>query len=335
MKAIWHNNERKHVSVQTSNSIALKNNAAWLGLSILDRAAADIGAGMVNQAMDDVYRGLGITRNRMSDKDWAEFGRYVRENHELRNWVYQDPFTRRAHEKPRGYAGDAVMMDYIYGIHSYHDGNAEASPLGREIQEYIRKSQASSSVRYRREHIAQLIDRMAIRRPSPSVLAVAAGHLREAELSSALASKRLGRFVALDADAKSLRELETHYARLGVKTVHASVRHLMARKIRLGTFDFVYAAGLYDYLSETTAQALSARLFEMMSPGGQLLIPNFAPQVGDRGYMETFMDWTLIYRDKPAMVRLMDRIDPAQIRSYDVYHDPAGSVVYLLLTKHD
>ena len=321
--------------MQSSTAIALQNNATWLGLSMLDRAAADIGAGLVNQAMDDLFAGLRTTRDRMSGEDWAEFARYVRENHELRNWVYQDPFTRRAQEKPRGYAGDAVMMDYVYGIHGYHNASAEASPLGREIQEYIRRSQASSSVRYRRRHIAQLIDRMAIRRPSPSVLAVAAGHLREAELSSALASGRLGRFVALDADAESLRELDMHYASLGVETVHASVRHLLARKLELGTFDFVYAAGLYDYLCENTAQVLSARLFEMVSPGGHLLIPNFAPQVRDRGYMETFMDWSLIYRDKPTMVRLMERIDRAQVQSYDVYDDPSGSVVYLLLTKRD
>lgn len=321
--------------MQSATAITLQNNAAWVGLSILDRAAAEIGAGRVNQAMDDLYMGLQTTRNFMSTEDWFEFARYARENHELRNWVYQDPFTRRAYEKPRGYAGDAVMMDYIYGIHGYHEASAEASALGREIQEYVRRAEASSSVRYRRRHIAQLIDSMAGRRPSPSVLALAAGHLREAELSRAVASGRLGRFVALDADAESLRDLDAHYARLGVETVHASVRHLLARKIKLGTFDFVYAAGLYDYLSEKTGQVLTDRLFEMVSPGGQLLIPNFAPQVHDRGYMETFMDWTLVYRDKPAMVRLLGRIDTAKIHNYDVYDDPSGSVVYLLLTKHD
>jgi hypothetical protein len=319
----------------TSTAVALPNNAAWLGLSILDRAAADIGAGLVNQGMNDLFTGLRTTRGNMSGEEWADFTRYVRENHELRNWVYQDPFTRRALDKPRGYAGDAVMMDYAYGIHGYHDASAEASPLGREIQEYIRRSDASASVRYRREHIARLIDTMAMRRRLPSVLAVAAGHLREAELSNALASGRLGRFVALDADAASLQELDAQYARLGVETVHGSVRHLIARKLNLGSFDFVYAAGLYDYLNENTAQVLSARLFEMVSPGGQLLIPNFAPQVRDRGYMEAFMDWTLIYRDKPAMVGLLDRIDRAEIQSYDVYDDPSGSVVYLLVTKRE
>ncbi len=64
-----------------------------------------------------------------------------------------------------------------------------------------------------------------------------------------------------------------------------------------------------------------------------MLIPNFAPQLRDRGYMETFMDWTLIYRDQQDMVRLLAQIEPAQIQNYDVYDDPGGSVVYLLVKK--
>ncbi len=64
-----------------------------------------------------------------------------------------------------------------------------------------------------------------------------------------------------------------------------------------------------------------------------MLIPNFAPQLRDRGYMETFMDWTLIYRDQQDMVRLLAQIEPAQIQNYDVYDDPSGAVVYLLVKK--
>jgi extracellular factor (EF) 3-hydroxypalmitic acid methyl ester biosynthesis protein len=162
--------------MQTLTNNVLHNNAAWFGLTILDRAAACIESGRVNQAMDDIFTGLRRTRDNMSEEDWAEFARYARENHELVSWVYQDPLTKRAYEKPRGYAGDAVMMDYLYGIHGYHDPAAGASELGREIHEYIRAGLAPSAVRYRREHIAQLIDRLAMGGSRPSVLAVAAGH---------------------------------------------------------------------------------------------------------------------------------------------------------------
>jgi hypothetical protein len=77
----------------------------------------------------------------------------------------------------------------------------------------------------------------------------------------------------------------------------------------------------------------SLSLFEMVNPGGLMLIPNFAPQLRARGYMETFMDWTQIYRDEQAMLRLLAQIEPAQIQTYNKYDYPSGSAVYLLVKK--
>ena len=71
----------------------------------------------------------------------------------------------------------------------------------------------------------------------------------------------------------------------------------------------------------------------MGNPGGLILIPNFAPQLRARGYMETLMDWTLIYRDEQAMLRLLAQIEPAQIQTYGKYDYPSGSVAYLLVKK--
>ena len=45
-------------------------------------------------------------------------------NHPIRDLLHQDPFTYRAFAKPRGYAGDAVMMDYIYGLGEARRGGA-------------------------------------------------------------------------------------------------------------------------------------------------------------------------------------------------------------------
>jgi hypothetical protein len=74
-------------------------------------------------------------------------------------------------------------------------------------------------------------------------------------------------------------------------------------------------------------------LFEMGNPGGLILIPNFALQLRARGYMETLMDWTLIYRDEQAMLRLLAQIEPTQIQTCGKYDYPSGSVVYLLVKK--
>src|SRR5258706_2028603 len=98
-------------------SIAPLNHAGRRCLAILDRAAASIKPGLTEQVMNTVVKVLHDAREEMSAADWAQFGSYVRTHHELRHAIYQDPMTMRAFEKPRGYAGDAVMMDYLYGIH--------------------------------------------------------------------------------------------------------------------------------------------------------------------------------------------------------------------------
>ena len=302
------------------------------GTALFERVRHLMGLGEWRVALQGLNAALAELRGHMEADEWQAFAREARRQ-PLASVLDEDPLTRRAREKPRGYAGDAVMMDFIYGLYGYDDAVASASRMGRELLECIRRTPACESVRLRREHLARLIDDAAAGNERPDVLAVAAGHLREVELSAAVRSGRTGRIVALDADAESLWEVHTRYAALGVEAVRGTVRDLLAQKCNLGTFDFVYAAGLFDYLSESTGAALTARLFELTKPGGRLLIPNFTPRCADAGYMETFMAWRLIYRDEYDMTKLLEPIAPDRIASYDIYSDRTGSIVYLLVRK--
>ena len=303
------------------------------GVALFDGVCRSIERGRLNEGLDDLFNGLARIRDTMDSEAWRAFVDRARAERKLSDVLYQDPLTRRAFDKPRGYAGDAIMMDYAYGIHSAHEVFAQASDVGRVVYRYLQNAPAAQAVRNRREHIAQLIDEIAAETPRPAVLAIASGHLREAELSAALACGAVGKFVALDADAESLREVDEKYSSLGVETVHASVRHILARKVRIGRFDCVYAAGLYDYLNDSVATALTARMFELTTPGGHVLIPNFAPCCRDRAYLEAFGAWDLIYRDEFDMSGLMAGIPAREIASYDIYSDPSRSIVYLKIKK--
>ena len=68
----------------------------------------------VDEAMDGLFLGLGFQRRISSDEEWdAIVDRCL--GHPLNGLLQQDPFTCRAFEKPRGYAGDAELIDFIYG----------------------------------------------------------------------------------------------------------------------------------------------------------------------------------------------------------------------------
>jgi len=258
--------------------------------------------------------------------------RRVCATHPLREQLHQDPFTLRAFTKPRGYAGDAVMMDYIYGLGEASSAEESATPLGRAMFQYMHQQPSARAVRYRRRLIAQLIDRMAAR-GSSRVLAIACGHLREVEISNAVLDEKIEEFVAFDQDAASLQVVAREYEHLNVIPIEGSVRQILSGKAHLEQYDFVYAAGLFDYLAEPTARALMSRMFAMVRPGGKMMVPNFLPSTREIGYMEAFMNWDLIYRDHRGMHSLALSLDPEQVDGWECFNDPDDTIVFLLVSK--
>jgi extracellular factor (EF) 3-hydroxypalmitic acid methyl ester biosynthesis protein len=296
----------------------------------LDTANDRLSAGRIAGALDELFEGL---KGRREDEpqDWAAYARACL-NHPVCNLLHQDPFTYRAFSKPRGYAGDAVMMDYIYGLGEAGEAALNATPLGRAIFQYMDRRPSARGVRYRRQLIAELIDRVT-GRGGRSVLAIASGHLREVELSVSAQTAKLEEFVAFDQDEASLAVVARDYGHLGVRAMNGSVRQILAGKANLGQYDFVYAAGLFDYLAGPVAAALTRRMFDMTRPGGLMLIPNFLTGVRDSGYMESFMDWRLIYRNEADMHRLAVELPKDHVASYRVFNDSNDAITYLLVNK--
>jgi hypothetical protein len=246
--------------------------------------------------------------------------------------LHQDPFTFRAFSKPRGYAGDAIMMDYIYSREEQWAA-PESTPIGRNVFHFTTAAPASEGVRARRAYIATRIDRLAEEKRHPHILAIASGHLREASCSSAVRRRKTGRFIALDADAASLEEVQRSYSTYGIDTVTASFRSLLASTTNVGEFDFVYSTGLFDYLNQRTARRLVTGMFQMLRPGGTLLVANFLPGIRDIGYMETFMDWSLVYRTRCDMVDLTMDIPEDEVKEVRVVSEDCRNIVFLHLTR--
>jgi len=281
----------------------------------------------VENGIEALFEGLHRIRCETELHEWTTVVHSTALKHPLRELVHLDPITRRSFEKPRGYAGDAILMDMIYGL---YDGSKEnGSAIGHTIYEYNRQSDASSAVRTRRAMIARLIDETCEQRQNPRILSLACGHLREAELSEALQSKQVSKFLALDQDRKSLEVVRNSYSDLGIKALNVSVRDMLGGAMKLETCDLIYSAGLYDYLETKAARKLTCVLFDMLAPGGILLLTNFLPQIRSVGYMEAFMAWKLIYRTEAEIVDLISRIPRREVEKAQVFverHENIGFV---------
>jgi len=303
-----------------------------LNPELLDGVATRLQAGLVMEALNELFTTLQAKRLAMGEGRWLEtVAACLR--HPLRELLHQDPLTYRAYMKPRGYAGDAEMLDYIYGREEQWAIPPGTTALGKEVFEYTTGSSASEAVRARRGFLADFIDRAAQEVRRPHLLAVAAGHLREASLTAAVRRRRLGRFVALDADPLSLQEVERCYGAYGVETVPASIRQLLSCQFALGQFDLIYATGLYDYLHLPAARRLTHALFQMLRPGGRVLVANFLPGIEAVGYMESYMDWRLIYRTRRDMLDIADEIPQAQIRDMRLFTEENENIIFLQVTR--
>jgi extracellular factor (EF) 3-hydroxypalmitic acid methyl ester biosynthesis protein len=270
--------------------------------------------------------------------DWTDMVRSTIATHPVMQDIRLCPLTGRCAAKPRGYAGDAVMIDYIYGTGI--PVGPLGSPVTQAIYAYATSSPASRAVRYRRYRLADLIDSMATQqlhagKQGLRVLSVAAGHGREIELSAAFRQGLISEFVALDQDAESLAELKHAYASSvsPVTPLKLSIKQLLAGSHDLGQFDLIYSAGLYDYLDTPLAKRLTARLFELLRPTGRLLYANFAPDIHGVGYMEAAMDWWLTYRDATQTRALGDEIDETQINAIKQYTDPDSNIHFVELQR--
>ena len=285
----------------------------------------------VNQTLEELFQALLLRRCHSTEDEWRRFIKVCR-RHPLRLLVHEDPFTYRAFSKPRSYAGDAVMMDYIYGREELWP-EPPASRVGQRVFRYTTNAPASEGVRARRGYVAELLDQIAGTRPQAEVLAIASGHLREACMSSAVRRRKLSRYLALDADPLSLREVERSYGGFGVETVSASIRQLLTNRLDVGTFDLVYSTGLFDYLKPNMGQRLVLGMFNMLKPGGRLMVANFLPGVHDIGYMEAFMDWFLIYRDRREMVELTTQIPEEEVHDIRLISIENKNIICLEVTR--
>jgi len=298
---------------------------------VYETLSRDVSQEVVSRSLDRLFDSLRSRKLTAEPQQWDGLVNTARQ-HPLRKIIHTDPFTRRAFDKPRGYAGDAELLDFIYGREEQWPA-PRASSIGRHIFDYTTACPASEGVLARRGFIADLIDRLAVESHRPHILSVASGHLREAGLAAAVKRRRIGRLVALDADAESLKEVQKCYSCLGVETVQAQIRGLLTNRLDLGKFDLVYTTGLFDYLQQSLGRRLVSNMFGMLRPGGQLVVANFLPGIHDVGYMEAYMDWFLIYRTRKDMVDLTMEIPEKEIREIALFAEENENIIFLQVLR--
>lgn len=284
----------------------------------------------ISNAMQKLCVLLNFIRESSSVLVWMKFCKSI-PSHPILALLLQDPFTKRARDKPRGYAGDAQLLDYIY----FFPKEEVISPLGLEVQRFTRGCTASFAVRERALTVSQIIDEMASQSSRHlKVLSIACGHARELASSDAFLSRKVT-FFGLDHDDTSLTEMHQQYQGFNVKSIHASIGKILKReKLQdVGEFDLIYSCGLFDYLSDDVARKLIEVCFqELLGSNGRLIVVNFMDHF-TRGYVDAIMDWKLNYRTLFELSSLAKGLPSASVMHMELFTDSSNAVAFLDIAK--
>ncbi|TJW40639.1 MAG: class I SAM-dependent methyltransferase [Mesorhizobium sp.] len=276
---------------------------------------------------------LEAMRSKVDPDVWQALMPVVR-NHPVLEYFLEDPLTRWSHDKPRGYSGDAQLLDYIYCDPHVAKSVANASEIGKALYRHTKDVPSCVAARERRDLLTRYVDEIATRNgPQTEVLAIAAGHLREANRSAALQEGRLKRWVALDQDPQSVGLITRDFQGTAVEAIDGSVRTMLTRGHKLGKFDFIYASGLYDYLAHNVAVKLTKTCLQMLKPNGTFLFANYAEGNPDAGYRETFMNWVLLLRSEVDMWNIINASVDRNTVEAQVFFGENRNVLYGVIEK--
>ncbi len=248
------------------------------------------------------------------------------------------PLLRRAHTKPLGYAGDYEMMNMLYRDHA--EG---ASLFGKLLNVYAAQERAAQANINRLTYLGSKIRAAIEVRGRVRLASIGCGPARE--LAALLeAHPELGphmEVALIDQEERVLTYCERTLSPLAVKTglkvqfIGESVRRLLTtRKLRetLGERDFIYSAGLFDYLNPRSFQALLAVLYDALAPSGHLIVGNVATHNPSRIFMEYCLDWFLLHRSPEELVDFANSLSPRPIR-VEVDAEPTGVNLFLRIWK--
>jgi hypothetical protein len=215
------------------------------------------------------------------------------------------------YSKPRGYAGDYLTIHQVYENRPSGYGR-----IGALIDRCFLDMPAARAVRNRRNLLAREIlghHAESSAGPGPFVaLSLACGPAAEAfDVLENHDAARPIHFHLIDIDPCALEFVDQKAIGMDVRrslTLHRAnvFRFIGQKKIDLPPINFAYSLGLIDYFDDRHVTRLLDLTYELLAPGGQMILGNFHPQNPNRALMEGVLEWKLVHRSEADLHRLCE-----------------------------
>ena len=309
---------------------------------------------VINDLAEPIVRGIdtfidrfeAIAENVEEDLQGVHRAYLRRQLHPL---VLAAPFAYRAYQKPLGYAGDYELVDMM--MRPPYEGS---TLFAKVLNVWLIGQAPACAHRNRVEYLTRTLVEEAVRVKSLGragrVYNLGCGPAAEIQRflrEQAVADQM--RFTLLDFNEETLVHLRTTLE--GVKRTYARstpiqfLKHSVQQVLKEAgksvprtadnEYDFIYCAGLFDYLSDQLCKRLMNIFYNLLAPGGLLVATNVSDAMnGSRPFrysMEYILDWHLIYRDGRQFRALApDRAPPDSVK---VLAEKTGVNVFIEVRK--
>lgn len=292
------------------------------------------------QFLNDKLFKLSDIVSDFSSREHQRHGFYFRQ--QLWNFILCSAFMTRTNLKPRGYAGDSKMMKMVYA--NDYIGNTTFKKL---MHKFPLNQPGAQSVRNRRKIVVKMIHKInkEMRLPEDQifrVLSVACGPAEE--LQDILISEQdfaRYHFTLIDQDQMALEEASRLLEGLERKTgstadtvfMPASIRLIIANKSfkqNIGKFHFIYSLGLFDYLTPRVGSVVIENLYQLLKPGGRMIIGNFHVSNQSKHFLDYWLDWNLNHRTEEEFLMLTKGIPTSES---SIFFENTGNQMFLEIKK--
>ena len=259
--------------------------------------------------------------------------------------VLCSPFVYRTYHKPLGYAGDYEMVNMI--LRDPYEG---ASLFAKIVNVCFLKNPPAEAHRnriiYLTNRLAEETRRVHALGRRTKIFNLGCGpakevqnFMRDHELSDEAVITLLDfNDETLEHATGLLKETRTTHRRktelnFYKKSVHQILKEAArpSQEMMPGTYDLVYCAGLFDYMSDRICKRLMNIFYDLLAPGGLLIATNVDASKPFRHSMELILEWHLICRNQAQFAALNpEKAPPGQ---FTVTHEQTGVNVFIEVRK--
>ncbi len=259
--------------------------------------------------------------------------------------VLCSPFVYRTYHKPLGYAGDYEMVNMI--LRDPYEG---ASLFAKIVNVCFLKNPPAEAhrnrIKYLTNKLAEETQRVHALGSRAKIFNLGCGPSKEVQnfmRQHDLSDRAI--FTLLDFNDETLEHASgllkevrnSHRRQTELSFFKKSVHQILKEAARPGpemmpgTYDLVYCAGLFDYMSDRICKRLMNIFYDLLAPGGLLIATNVDASKPFRHSMEFILEWHLICRNEAQFAALNpEKAPPGQ---FTVTHEQTGVNVFIEVRK--